>query len=434
MSFSLLMISIVLTIYDAFRDFHSDIHDLVVGVEILVSCVILLEYVGRLYLAKNKLKFMLEPLSIIDLLAVLPLFQPLRMLRFIVVFARILRIAYRYKPLLSGFLMIFRNIYFELVFILSLFLLVFISSILILYSLEKHAGNDRITSLFDAVYMVIITMTTVGYGDVTPITKEGRFISMFLGMSGIFLFSLIVASVSAGLSSYIYLIKSGMVSYREMENHVILCGWNETGSVLVERLRATQKDMLVITTQEVNLPRGVYYKRGDFGSEEVMRDAGMERASVVIVLAEKLPGYSEDSVDARTILAGMQARDINKNAVIILELLLRENAKLLKKRAIADYVVIGGEVIGNILSRFVLNEHFGNLINYLLEKAEIVYMDATEGKSISDIGKEIEKHGYRIVGIEKDGKVRYFPKLSHVISEGERLLVVKEQSTARNPT
>lgn len=71
----------------------------------------------------------------------------------------------------------------------------------------------------------------------------------------------------------------------------------------------------------MHLPRNVYYKKGDFGSKEIMPDAGIEKASVVMVLAEKLLGYSGDSVDARTALAGVQAREINGNAFNILELL-----------------------------------------------------------------------------------------------------------------
>lgn len=105
----------------------------------------------------------------------------------------------------------------------------------------------------------------------------------------------------------------------------------------------------------------------------------------------------------------MQAREINHRALIALELLLWKNAKLLKKRAIANYMVIGGEVIGNLLSRLITDKHFGNLVNYLLEKVEITYLDAPASKTLGDVEKDLEKYGYRIVGIEKEESSDTFP-------------------------
>lgn len=427
LSFALLSLSVILGLYDELKGFHSEIHSFVLAVELFVSSIILFEYLGRLYLAENKLKYIVHPLSILDLIALVPFFQPFRLIRFVVLFARIIRITYRYRHIFQSLFYVFSSVLSELAFAGSLVLFLFILGVTMIYSIERGAGNPDINTPFDAIYMVIITMTTVGYGDITPITWQGRFIALVLAVGGLVSFSALVATLSAGILRYISMLTSGMLSYRDMKDHIVICGWNETASVVIERLRPLGKNIVLVTTQEIPEQRGLYYKRGDFGSEEVLLEAGVEGASMVIVLAEKLPGFSDDSVDARTILTAMQVRDLNKEATIILELLLRENAKLIRRRKIADYIIVGGEFLGVLISRFAQNELFGSLFEYLIEKTDMEVLPAKEGATVEESMKKLEDMGYKLVGTIREGRVKYFPKLSYRLEAGDKLLVIKEE-------
>ncbi len=427
-SFGVLLLSVLLGLYDEISGFPKDLHPVIFKLELFVSAIILFEYLGRLYLSKNKLAYVVHPLSIIDLVALIPFFQPFRLLRFVVLSARLFRITYRYRYVLIAYRDIFKSVSFELLLLLSSFPLVFLIILIVFYSIEKSARNPEIKSIFDAFYVLFITMTTVGYGDITPITWEGKVLAMITAVAGIFAFSSLVATMSAGLSNYVNMLRSGMLSYRDMKDHIVICGWNETGNVIVEKLKDYGRDIVVITTQDLSGYRGFHYKKGDFGSEEVMKDAGIDKAHMVIVLAEKLPGYSEDSVDARTILAGMQARDLNRNAVIVLEILLRENAKLIKRRNVADYIVIGGEVVGSLIASLVHGRVLANLIDYIEAHLEVEVISAEAGKRIGEIERELEDKGYRILGVMKENRISYFPKLSHKLSEEEKLIVLREKS------
>ncbi len=82
-SFSILALSVVLGVYDELKGFTKDIHFIVIHIEVFVSTVILFEYFGRLYLSKNRLYYLLHPLSLLDLIAIVPYFQPFRLLRYI---------------------------------------------------------------------------------------------------------------------------------------------------------------------------------------------------------------------------------------------------------------------------------------------------------------------------------------------------------------
>ncbi len=425
-SFSFLMLSIIFVIYEELRGFPEDIHPLIKDFELLVSGIIAFEYTGRLLLAEKKIEYVLNPLSIVDLVAIIPFFQPFRLLRFLVIGARLLRIAYRYKHFARGITYIFRSISFEFYFIFAFFTMFFFASLIIMYSLESAAGNPNIRDLFDALYMVVITMTTVGYGDITPITWEGRVLSMLLGMGGLFLFSMTIATVSAGFFSYVQMLRMGMISFKDMRNHIVICGWNETAQVIVENLKGMGRDIVVISDQEVPSSDQFHYKRGDFGREDVLLDAGVDKAHMVIILAEKLPGFTEDSIDARTILTGMQVRDINREAILVLEVLLRENAKLIKRRRIADYIIIGGEVLGVIISKFAENKSYGEFLSHLVEKVSLETLPWEEESTVGDAERKLEHKGYRIVGVVRDGRTTFFPRTSYQLRKGDKLLLIRE--------
>ncbi len=427
-SFSLLMLSIIFGIYDEIKGFHWKLHPLIMRFELLVSGIIAFEYVGRLILARNKLEYMVNPLSIADLIAIIPFFQPFRILRFLVIGARFLRIAYRYRHFAMGLTFIFRAVSFEFYFIFSFFLLFFFASLLIMYSLEVGAGNPSVKTLFDALYLVVITMTTVGYGDITPVTWEGKILSMLIGTGGLFLFSVSVATVSAGFFNYVQMLRMGMISFKDMKNHTVICGWNETAQVIIEHLRKMGREIVLITQQEIPSPEGFYYKKGDFGREDVLLDAGVDKAQMVIILAEKLPGFTEDSIDARTVLAGMQVKDLNRSAVLVLEILLRENAKLIKRRRIADYIIIGGEMLGVLISRFAQERFYGELLSHIVEHIEVESLDWEEEISLLDAERKLERKGYRIVGVVRDGRTVFFPRLTYQLRKGDKLLLIREHS------
>lgn len=427
-SFSVLMLSIVFGLYDEFKGFHSELHPFIFKLEIFVSCLIAFEYIGRLSLAERKLEYVINPLSIIDLISIFPYFQPFRILRFVVIVARLLRMAYRYRYFAKGLTHIFRSVSFEFYFIFAFFGFFFVMSLVIMYSLEKGAGNPQIESLFDALYLVVITMTTVGYGDITPTTWEGKLLSMLLGAGGLFLFSMSIATISAGFFNYIQMLKLGMISFKDMKNHIVICGWNETAQVIIENLGQLGKDIVVVTQQDIKVPEGVHYKKGDFGREDILQDAGVEKASMVIVLAEKLPGFSEDSIDARTILTGMQIRDLNREAVLVLEILLRENAKLIKRRRIADYLIIGGEMLGVIISKFAQEKFYGDFFSHIVERIDVDTVEWKEESTVADAEKKLEHRGYRVVGVIRDSRIIYFPRISFKLHKGDKLLLIKEHS------
>ncbi len=167
---------------------NSKIQEILQIVDLGILEIFTLEYVLRFWSANNKLKFVLNPFSIIDILAILPLFIGFMDIRFIRVFRwfRILRII-RFWELEIVILGIkpSESITFVRIF-LTLFSLIFIYAGLI-YQVEHTINPTGLKNFFDAFYFVVVTMTTVGYGDVTPLSEPGKAMTLLMILTGVLL-------------------------------------------------------------------------------------------------------------------------------------------------------------------------------------------------------------------------------------------------------
>ena len=147
-------------------------------IELIIVLVFSLEYLLRLYAAPKKLKFVFSFLGIVDLLAILPFYiagLDLRAIRFMRLFRiiRLLKLT-RYNKALQRIYRAFVLAKEELsLFLFCLFLLLYLASIAIYY-FENKVQPEVFSSVLESFWWAIITLTTVGYGDVVPITLGGR--------------------------------------------------------------------------------------------------------------------------------------------------------------------------------------------------------------------------------------------------------------------
>ena len=155
-------------------------------IDLVILIVFAIEYSLRLWSAEHPKKYFFSFFGFIDLIAILPLFLGWTDIRFIRVFRwfRILRIVrfWKMEKKILGFKtedsIIFVRIF------LTLFTLIFVYAGLI-YQVEHQINSDRLVNFFDAFYFVVVTMTTVGYGDVTPLSQAGRFMTVLMIFTGV---------------------------------------------------------------------------------------------------------------------------------------------------------------------------------------------------------------------------------------------------------
>lgn len=211
---TLIIINVIIVVADTFKlpDWCSKVFNVIETFSVVVFTI---EYISRLWTSdmlypkisptKAKLKYIFSFMAIIDLLAILPFYIPfiipidlrvLRMLRVVRLF-RILKVN-RYTNALQTISTVFKNKKSQLissVFVVSL--LMIIASVL-MYNIENYAQPDKFSNAFSALWWAVATLTTVGYGDIYPVTVAGKILSAVIALLGIGLVAVPSGIISAG--------------------------------------------------------------------------------------------------------------------------------------------------------------------------------------------------------------------------------------------
>ena len=179
--------------------------EIINGLEIFCVSVFTVEYLLRIYSASSRVKFFFSFFGLIDLIAILPFYLTLGMdlksLRAIRLF-RILRLFkfLRYGNIMEKIKKSFNSIKRELfLFTLATLMLLYFSSIGIYY-FENEAQPEVFASIFDAMWWSVATLTTVGYGDVYPITSGGKIFASVIVFIGLGLVAIPTGLIASSLT------------------------------------------------------------------------------------------------------------------------------------------------------------------------------------------------------------------------------------------
>ena len=173
--------------------------------ELVCIFIFSLEYPIRLYIAKNKLKFITSFYGIIDILAILPFYLTLgfdlrsaRVLRFLRLF-RLVKLI-RYNKAIRRFQTAFMMIKQELVMFSMVSLILFYLSAVGIYYFENSVQPESFSSVFSSLWWSVVTLTTVGYGDIVPITIGGRIFTFIILMIGLGIIAIPSGMISSALT------------------------------------------------------------------------------------------------------------------------------------------------------------------------------------------------------------------------------------------
>jgi voltage-gated potassium channel len=201
----LILLSILAFTTETIPDLEQSTIDFLNTFELVCIIIFSIEYIIRLYIAKKKLKFIFSFYGIIDLLAILPFYlsfgfdlRSARILRFLRLF-RLIKLV-RYNKAINRFTVAFKMIKEELIMFSVVSLILIYLSAVGIYYFENDVQPDSFSSIFSSLWWSVVTLTTVGYGDVVPITIGGRIFTFFILMIGLGIIAIPSGMISSALT------------------------------------------------------------------------------------------------------------------------------------------------------------------------------------------------------------------------------------------
>ena len=286
----------------------------------------------------------------------------------------------------------------------------------------------------DALWWSIVTLTTVGYGDISPATLGGRLVGITVMVAGIGFLGTLTATI-AGIFVENRILENRGMSATEMKDHFIICGWNFRGEKIVEELRADAKCRTLPIVVLADIPEKpirdsrLHFIAGDVETD-TLEMANIQEARVVIVLSdERLDAHSRD---AKTVLTTLTIESVNPTVYTCVELMDERNVPHCK-RANADEIIVVGELATNMLVQAALDHGITRMISELISNRhgedlfKVRVPAELHGKTFFEAMCRLkEAHGILCLGLE-DAEGRNLvanPDKDYRLSPEDRLIVI----------
>jgi voltage-gated potassium channel len=284
---------------------------------------------------------------------------------------------------------------------------------------------------FDALYMTVITLATIGYQEVRPLSYMGRAFTIVLVFFG-------VGVVAYVINNGIKIILEGEIQkafgrmrlekkLRNMKNHFIVCGYGRMGHIICRELKAHKVPCVVIEKEHVVLDADeeIPFIFGDATKDELLKEAGIERARGLISVL---------STDAQNLYVVLSARELNPDLLIVARA-GEEGSEQKLLRAGADRVVSPYHIGGLRIAHSVLKPAVVDFLEFATKSGNIELqmeeIEVAEGSFLADktiheagIGRE---YGVIVVAIKrKEGEMKFNPVHNTKIKPGDTLIAIGE--------
>jgi voltage-gated potassium channel len=277
--------------------------------------------------------------------------------------------------------------------------------------------------LSDAIYYTTVTLSTTGFGDIAPSSQTARLVNAFLitPLRIAFLVLLIATMLEV-------LARQGREGFRaarwrrRMDQHILVVGYGTKGRSAIETLvvNGRSRDDIVVVeddplaVQDANND-GMTVVVGDATRRDVLRRAGAEKASQVIITTDR---------DDATVLTVLNIRQLNPSAYTVAAVRESDNVPLVRQSG-ADAVVTSSDAVGRLVGLSAVSPALGSVIDDLLSYGEGLEV-AERDLLVPEVGKRPQQLPDQVIAVIRDGTVhRYFDPVVTQLARGDRLIVVR---------
>ncbi len=298
-----------------------------------------------------------------------------------------------------------------------------------------HALEDY--TWLESLYMTVITVTTVGFGEVRPLDDLGRIFTMILMLTGVgtifYLLTTLTQFVVEGKLRQVMGRRSLERTIRSMKDHYVVCGYGRIGALVTEMIRESGREVVVVDSDDEVTRRleseGISYVYGPATEDDVLLAAGVERARGLIATVNS---------DADNVYIVLTAKGMRPDLFIIARATEPGSERKLK-RAGADKVVSPYFIGARRIAQTVLRPSVADFIDLTfhstteqpLRMEELAVGPRAELAGVSLVDSGIRKKLDLIVlAVKKsDGSMRFNPPADTVVEVGDTLIAMGPASS-----
>jgi len=288
-------------------------------------------------------------------------------------------------------------------------------------------------SFIDAFFMTIITMSTVGFNEVQPLSQAGQIFTAFLIIFSFGIFAYAVSTLTRyvvdGIFRHYFMDTKIKKQIEKLKNHVIVCGLGRNGQQAMTELSRHGQNAIIIDKneeiiEEIRNKRQMLYIQGDATNDEVLKSANIENARALIAA---LPN------DADNLFVVLTAKEFNPSLKIISRASEAHSDKKLKMAG-ATNVIMPDRIGGQRMAKLVTQPDIIDFLDHImLQSTDDIYIEEISCDQLKScfVEKSIgewsirQNTGANIVGIKtKDKKYIVNPSPDVKISSYDQLFVL----------
>ena len=285
--------------------------------------------------------------------------------------------------------------------IASLITILIFTVLMLIIFLSEQKTKSAINTLFDAIWYTLVTITTVGYGDITPRSILGRTSAMILLLAGVALFGALSGKFASFLFDRQQKKDRGLLKMNKIKNHFLICGWKPNFERILEGILLAnpeippEKIILLNNSSQNEMEKikadsrfkNINYIHGDFTDEDTLLKSQIKTAERTLILADNSENFSSLETDSRTVLAVITIKNLNPKIYCVAEII---DSKFEKHLSLAhcDEIILSADYGQNLL----IQASSGKGMSHILR--ELISEESDSGILICDIPQKFVGNNY----------------------------------------
>lgn len=322
--------------------------------------------------------------------------------------------------------------------IYPLILLVYLSLLFTMVVFEQDAKGSNINSFWNAVWYLLVTISTIGYGDYYPVSIPGKIIGVFFVLSSIAVMGYLISKLTIKLNQYMEEKKAGLHGVK-MKNHIVIIGYDRFSNQIIRQIIPSGRKVAVVTNKRDDLElikstfntKDVFVLFTDYENFEHLEKVSIRASSKVLV-------QFDNDTDMLVYVLHLKSQYQCLNVVVSLD-----NPSLKKPFLSAGvlHAVSKDEIAAKLVASYIFEPEVAELTEDIMSSATSQFdFDIMEFKVIADnpyLGKAYDSvfHDMKdrfngiLLGVYKDEELYKNPSTKLEISENDYLVLIANSDT-----